>query len=261
MSAAELLGVSPRTLRYWERRFGYPKPRRTPAGHREYDLDELEPLRHALMQSHSVATAIELARLRGTWPSSPGRLLEAFGGFDEAAADRVMEDSLVFRSVERAAEDVMLPALVTVTKRVRWEAEYQFAFRWATGWLFAARRVAPRTDPLTSIVLFDSSTPLSVECLRVQALEVGLRRAGMSTVALRSGLPPSRLTDAIRSIDPIALVLCGGSGRPAIAEQLLRAVWEADCSAPLFELGAPRPGTSTVRSGRWGRPRSRRRGG
>jgi hypothetical protein len=37
MSAAELLGVSPRALRDWERRFGYPKPRRTPAGHREYD--------------------------------------------------------------------------------------------------------------------------------------------------------------------------------------------------------------------------------
>ncbi len=41
-AAAELLGVSPNTLRSWERRFGYPKPRRTSGGHRQYDLVELE---------------------------------------------------------------------------------------------------------------------------------------------------------------------------------------------------------------------------
>ena len=72
MSAAELLGVSPRALRDWERRYGYPKPRRTPAGHREYDLAELEPLRQALMEAHSVvgrhracAPARHLAELAG----------------------------------------------------------------------------------------------------------------------------------------------------------------------------------------------------
>ena len=40
-AAAELLGVSPNTLRSWERRFGHPKPRRTAGGHRQYDLGEL----------------------------------------------------------------------------------------------------------------------------------------------------------------------------------------------------------------------------
>jgi MerR family transcriptional regulator, light-induced transcriptional regulator len=248
MSAAELLGVSPRALRDWERRFGYPKPRRTPAGHREYDLAELEPLRQALMEAHSVSSAIELARQRGTWPSSPARLLEAFGQFDEALADRVMEESLTFRSIERSVDEVLLPALVMASDRVSWEAECQFAFHWATGWLFAARRASPHSDHAQAVVLLDSSTYLSVGSLRVQGLELGLRRGGMHTVLLRCALPPGRVTSAIRRIDPMALVICGGEVRGASVERLMHAVRQADCGAPVFGLGesGPSSDTSTV---------------
>ena len=241
MSAAELLGVSPRALRDWERRFGYPKPRRTPAGHREYDLAELEPLRQALMEAHSVAAAIELARRRGTWPSSPARLLDAFGQFDEALADRVMEESLTFRSVERSVDEVLLPALVMARDRVSWEAECQFAFHWATGWLFAARRASPHADHTQAVVLLDSSTHLSVESVRVQALELGLRRASMHTVLLRCALPAGRVTSAIRTIDPMALVICGEEVRDSTVERLEHAVRQAHCGAPVYELSESAP--------------------
>ena len=109
-AAAELLGVSPNTLRSWERRFGYPKPRRTQGGHRQYDLTELESLRRALLETHNISSAIELARQRGEGPSSPARLLDAFDHFDEGVADRVLEESLAVRSVERTVEEVLLPA-------------------------------------------------------------------------------------------------------------------------------------------------------
>jgi MerR family transcriptional regulator, light-induced transcriptional regulator len=243
MSAAELLGVSPRALRDWERRFGYPKPRRTPAGHREYDLAELEPLRQALMEAHSVASAIELARRRGTWPSSPARLLDAFGQFDEGLADRVMEESLTFRSVERSVEEVLLPGLVTAGDRASWEAERQFAFQWATGWLFAARRASPPPDHNQTVLMLDASTHLSVDSLRVQALELGLRRASMHTVLLRCELPQCRVTSAVRRIDPMALVICGGEVRGGTVERLMHAVRQADCAAPLYELGESSPGS------------------
>ena len=103
-AAAELLGVSPNTLRSWERRFDYPKPRRTQGGHRQYDLAELEALRRALNETHNISSAIELARQRGEGPSSPARLLDAFDHFDEGSADRVLEESLAVRSVERTVE-------------------------------------------------------------------------------------------------------------------------------------------------------------
>ena len=110
-AAAELLGVSPNTLRSWERRFDYPKPRRTAGGHRQYDLVELESLRRALLETHNISSAIEVARQRGEGPSSPTRLLDAFDQFDEAAADRVLEESLAVRSVDRTVEEVLLPAI------------------------------------------------------------------------------------------------------------------------------------------------------
>ena len=118
-AAAELLGVSPNTLRSWERRFGYPKPRRTPGGHRQYDLAELESLRRALLETHNISSAIELARQRGEGPSSPSRLLDAFDHFDEQLADRIMEESLAVRSVERTVEEVLLPALEQAAGRAR----------------------------------------------------------------------------------------------------------------------------------------------
>jgi DNA-binding transcriptional MerR regulator len=37
-AAAEVLGVSPNTLRSWERRYGYPTPKRTEGNHRNYEL-------------------------------------------------------------------------------------------------------------------------------------------------------------------------------------------------------------------------------
>ena len=40
-AAAAMLGVSPNTLRSWERRFGFPEPRRTAGGHRQFDLAEM----------------------------------------------------------------------------------------------------------------------------------------------------------------------------------------------------------------------------
>src|ERR687883_1953488 len=129
-AAAELLGVSPNPLRSWERRFGYPAPRRTAGGHRQYELTELESLRRALLETHNISSAIEVARQRGEGPSSPSRLLDAFDRFDEPAADRVLEESLAVRSVERSVEEVLLPGVAALDAG---SAEAAFAWRWATG--------------------------------------------------------------------------------------------------------------------------------
>src|SRR5256885_3416401 len=128
-AAAELLGVSPNTLRSWERRFGYPTPRRTPGGHRQYDLSELEALRRALLETHNISSAIQVARQRGEGPGSAIRLLEAFDRFDEQMADRFMEESLALRSIERSVEELLLPAVEAAPERDNREAADQAAFR------------------------------------------------------------------------------------------------------------------------------------
>jgi DNA-binding transcriptional MerR regulator len=242
-AAAELLGVSPNTLRSWERRFGYPKPRRTQGGHRQYDLTELESLRRALLETHNISSAIELARQRGEGPSSPARLLDAFDHFDEGMADRILEESLAVRSVERSVEEVLLPALELAYEREGRDAERELGARWATGWLHAARRVvAPASRP-QGVLLFDSSPRLDLESLHVQALELALRRAGFRTLLLAFDLPPERIVRAIRAIDPTAFVFCGGEATLEVVGRLVYTVRQVGSAGPVFEYREAMPVT------------------
>ena len=242
-AAAELLGVSPNTLRSWERRFGYPKPRRTQGGHRQYDLGELESLRRALLETHNISSAIELARQRGEGPSSPSRMLDAWDHFDEGIADRVLEESLAVRSVERSVEEVLLPALELVNDREGREAERELAFRWATGWMHAARRVVPPASRPQGVLLFDSSSRLDLDALHVQALELGLRRVGFRTLLLAFDLPPERVVRAIRALDPTAFVFCGGDASLDIVGRLVYTVRQVGSVAPVFEYREALPVT------------------
>src|SRR5437773_751255 len=125
-AAAAMLGVSPNTLRSWERRFGFPTPRRTQGGHRQFDLTEIEALRQAFAETQNISSAISIARERGEGPATPARLRDAFGRFDEDKADRLLEESLATRSVERTVEQVLLP---TIEELPAGGAELAFAAR------------------------------------------------------------------------------------------------------------------------------------
>jgi MerR family transcriptional regulator, light-induced transcriptional regulator len=240
-AAAELLGVSPNTLRSWERRFGYPMPRRTAGGHRQYELSELEALRRALLETHNISSAIQVARQRGEGPSSANRLVEAFDRFDDQLADRHMEESLSLRSVERSVEELLLPAVELACGREGREAEYEFACRWATGWLHAARRVAPSSSRAEGVLLFDSSPMLGSEALHVQALELALRRAGFRVLLLSVSLGQERVGRAMRALDPAALVLCGSGATLDIVGRLVYGIRQLGSSAPLFEYRGSMP--------------------
>ena len=244
-AAAELLGVSPNTLRSWERRFGYPAPRRTAGGHRQYELGELEALRRALLETHNISSAIQVARQRGEGVGSAARLIEAFDRFDEGLADRLMEESLSLRSIERGVEELLLPALELAEEREGREAEYELACRWATGWLHAARRISPAASRPEGILLFDASPGLGLEGLQVQALELGLRRAGFRVLLLSVALAQERMARAMRALDPTALVLCGTGATLDVVGRLVYAVRQMGSAAPLFEYRGSMPVTGT----------------
>ena len=70
--AADYLNVSPSTLRSWERRFGFPRPLRSPGQHRIYSMAELDALRDALAGGLGVSSAVSAAR---DAISSVGRML------------------------------------------------------------------------------------------------------------------------------------------------------------------------------------------
>ena len=206
-----MLGVSPNTLRSWERRFGYPMPRRTSGGHRQFELAEIEALRQAFEETHNVSSAISIARERGSGPSSPARLRSALRRFDELEADRILEESLAVRSVERTVEEVLLPAVDGLTGPAGEppSAELGFAWRWATGWLAAAKRVAPPPTRAEGVLIFDASGPCDIDALHAQALELCLRRAGIRTLMLTAELDASRLAHVLQALNPRLVVFTG----------------------------------------------------
>ena len=248
-AAAAMLGVSPNTLRSWERRFGFPAPRRSQGGHRQYDLGEIDALRQALEETHNVSSAISIARERGTGPSSPVRLKSMLQRFDEGAADRLLEESLAVRSVERSVEEILLPALGALGEGgERQSPEYGFGWRWATGWLAAQMRTAPPAHRSEGVLLIDATRPLDLDALHTQALEMVLRRAGVRTLALPVDLDPLRIGRALVALTPAAVVLVG---RHATLDTIGRLVYAARRSGNEVKVydyrGAlPETGATTV---------------
>jgi DNA-binding transcriptional MerR regulator len=250
-AAAAMLGVSPNTLRSWERRFGFPAPRRTQGGHRQFDLSEIEALRQAFVETHNVSSAISIARERGEGPASPIRLRESFARFDEERADRLLEESLATRSVERTVQEVLLPGVQSLADECAGgppSPELGFAWRFSTGWLAAAMRVAPPAHRAEGVMIFDAAAPLDMDALHVQALELCLRRAGVRTLTLDVGLDAARVSRALRALGPHAVVL---AGRRATLDTLGRLVFAARRHSPGvaicdFRGALPDTGASTM---------------
>ena len=247
-AAAEMLGVSPNTLRSWERRFGYPKPRRTQGGHRQFELPQIEALRQAFSETHNISSAIALARERGEGPSTSARLQSAFGAFDEDKAGRLLEESLAVRSVERTVEEVLLPGVEAFGGEDPPPPELQFAWRFATGWLAAAQRVAPPAHRADGVLLFDASQLFDVDALHAQALELALRRGGLRTLTLSVELDPTRLARALRALHPRAVVLTGHRASMDTLGRLVYAARRGEQPIEVFDYrGAlPDTGASTV---------------
>ncbi len=237
-AAAEVLGVSPNTLRSWERRYGFPKPKRTAGNHRHYELLELQTLRDALAQTGNISSAVELARQRQDEPANGDGLIAAFEAFDEGAADRAMEESLAIRPLERTVEELLLPGVDHLAADPDRGAELEFASRWAMGWLHGARRLAAAASRPAGILLLDSSQGQDTEEVHAQALDLTLRRAGFRVLMLSDELGEERLERALRALEPTAIVLCGPGADTPTAVKLIRRIREAGFNAPLFGFRA-----------------------
>ncbi len=247
-AAAVMLDVSPNTLRSWERRYGFPRPQRSPGGHRQYSLAEIEALRMTLSETHNVSSAISLARERGEGPSTSARLAAAFGAFDEERSNRLLEESLALRSVERTVEEVLLEAVNAHSTADQMTAEYEFGWRHATGWISALKRLSPPASRPEGILVFDASALHDFDAVHAQSLELVLRRAGLRTLLLALAVDSARLAHAVRAVGPAAFVL---TGRRASLDQIGRLVYAVRGVVPgavVFDYrgAVPDTGASTV---------------
>jgi DNA-binding transcriptional MerR regulator len=208
-AAASMLGVSTNTLRSWERRYGFPHPRRSDGGHRQYEFEEIQALRQTLAETKNISSAIALVQERGAGPASSGRLAAAYAAFDEDQANRMLEESLALRSLERTIDEMLLPAIVERADPAGRTADYELAWRHAVEWLAAMGRLAPAPTRRETVLLFDATVPCDLDAVYVRALAVMLRRAGLRTLTLTPAVDRSRLGRALRALNPDAVVVCG----------------------------------------------------
>jgi DNA-binding transcriptional MerR regulator len=207
--AATLLNVSPNTLRAWERRFGFPKPQRSPGRHRLFTHGEVAALRDALQEGLSISSAV--SRAREGLSADSNSLVGALVSYEAERADAAIEAALALRSVERSVEEVLLPSLDEVVRRHTMEsAAWAFSSHWAGSWLRRARRLAPPPVRPISVLLGDASRDeLDPDSPYIRAFELFCVRAGISMLSL-SARGVSGIGDAITVHQPNLIVIAGG---------------------------------------------------
>jgi MerR family transcriptional regulator, light-induced transcriptional regulator len=207
--AATLLNVSPNTLRAWERRFGFPKPQRSPGRHRLYTHGEVAALRDALQEGLSISSAV--SRAREGLAADTNSLVGALVSFERERADGAIEAALALRSVDRSVEEVLLPSLDEIARRHTVEsAAWAFAAHWGADWLRRATRLAPPPVRPISIVIGDASRDeLDPDAPHIRALELFCVRAGIRVLSL-SARGVAGIGDAVSAHRPNLVVVAGG---------------------------------------------------
>ena len=203
-----MLNVSPNTLRTWERRFGFPKPQRSPGRHRLYTHGEIAGLRDALQEGLSISSAVSRAREGLT--ADTHSLVGALASFEPERADAAMEAVIALRSVDRAIEEVLLPSLEETGRRHGLDsAAWAFAAGWGAGWLRRARRLAsPPALPVSVIVGDASRDELDASAPAIRALEVLCLRGGIGVLGL-SARGAGGMSEALADRRPNLVVIAG----------------------------------------------------
>lgn len=206
--AATLLNVSANTLRAWERRFGFPKPQRSPGKHRLYTYGEVASLRDALQEGLSISSAI--SRAREGLSSDTHALVGALSAFDGERGDLAMEAALALRSLERSVEEVLLPSLDELMRRHGQDsAAWAFSSRWGSSWLTRAIRLSsPPARPFAVAIADATRDELDPDHAHTRALELLLQRAGARVLAL-SARGVQGVGDALATVRPQAVVIAG----------------------------------------------------
>ncbi len=84
------------------------------------------------------------------------------------------------------------------------------------------------------VLLLDLGSPLGLEGVYVQALELFLRRAGLRVLLLSADLAEKRFMNAMRALQPVAVILCGAGARLDVVGLALRKVITGTEKARLY---------------------------
>ncbi|MBW8795586.1 MAG: cobalamin B12-binding domain-containing protein [Streptomyces sp.] len=241
---ARRLGVSPMTLRSWDRRYGIGPTARTEGGHRRWtaaDVATIEEMCRLTATGVPPADAARAARTAAAGPdpteaavpTSPppkarsraagalplGDVRQECRGLARAAVrlDAPALEKQLTAAVERygvvvAWQEVMVPTLHAVGRR--WassedqyvEVEHLLAWHVSTVLRRSAAPAVPVVPPAAGCVLL-ACVPGEQHSLPLEALHAALGREGLPVRMLGAAVPVEALDAAVRRLGPVAVVL------------------------------------------------------
>jgi DNA-binding transcriptional MerR regulator len=253
-------GIAADTLRAWERRYGLPRPQRTPGGHRLYSQRDIQLIKWLMARQEeglSISRAVDLweelaasgqdpltgspAETISASASAPANLaalrdgwLAACMAYSEAAAEQVVNQALALYPVETVVLELLQAGLHKIGEVWhRGELSVQqehFASALALRHVNALISAAPApTRPGTILLACPADELHSFPLLLLSLL---LRRRGWNTVYLGANVPSAQLEQTIRTVQPL-LVVMAAQGLVAAASLRDTAAFLAGQSVPV----------------------------
>jgi DNA-binding transcriptional MerR regulator len=208
---AELLGVSPVTLRSWSARYGIGPSARSEGRHRRYsdaDVRRLQHMQRLIARGMPVREAAAAAFTGAPRPGVPAtrrvrELAEAAADLEFAAVAELLDEALATLGAAAAWTDVLVPVLQEL-------GDVCFASEWAltTEVSFAFERFGrrfPETVPGRPVLL--ACCPAERHSLPMEALRAALAQAGVPVRYLGQLVPAETLADLAERLDPVLVVL------------------------------------------------------
>lgn len=265
-TVVHLTGITPATLRAWERRYGVLAPGRSEGGYRLYserDIATLQWLKHqvdagvaisravALLEMHhrageepelqerfNLPTTAPAGVMAGEIRSAPAisaGLVEELLAFHEQNAEALLDEAFALHPVERVLEQVITPVLVEVGDR--WHRGEATVLQEHFATAFLRRRLTALFDaygnPSTGPLAITGAAPAEWHDVGILLLSLILRRHGWRVIYLGQNVPADGLIRGISQQRPN--LICLSATTRESAEKLVT-VAEA-----LRELPEPRP--------------------
>lgn len=247
-------GLRPATFRAWERRYGFPRPRRLPGNQRLYSDRDVAAIRwlhrrtaeglaisHAVqLLEHSLAAAVTGASPgAGRSPTALGAdLTRALLAFDSSTAERVLSEAFALAPVEEVCLRAIEPSLVDIGERwhrgeVSVAAEH-FATTFVRRKLFALLNAYE--SPHGRRLVFTATAPGEWHEVGMLMVSLFLVRHGLRVAYLGPSLTPDGLADTLRGQRPDLLCISATSEETAEQYDEIARIVES-LPAPRPELG------------------------
>jgi DNA-binding transcriptional MerR regulator len=231
-------GLKADTLRAWERRFGVPRPSRTPGGHRQYSEKDIAIVQWLLARQEEgmrISRAVQLLNHlqdQGQDPFAemvtPARVVqprinlghvnqlddlrnawvEACLQFDETGTEQILTQAFALFPAEMTCIEVLHAGLAQIGVMARQGASSAPQEHFASA--LAVRRlhclIAATAPPTRSENILVACPPHEERTFAPLLLTLMLRRRGLPVTYLGADVPTDQLADAIDQIKPRLMI-------------------------------------------------------